>query len=204
MVRRVALAALAALAACTATDGTSCPGVSVSRFDFALATSAGADVDGDGTAETVSGCLPDGDVPAGTFTPPVPGEGGTNASFVAKLTLTSTGNAALCVEERFAEPRFGDRTGDAYRFDDVTFPDADLSACGPRCPVAIVQKLGGALCAPDRTPCPEPATGGLEFRGWVVDEFVVPENAAGSDAYDCGQCRGTCRAVYDLAGTALP
>jgi hypothetical protein len=198
--RRLAPIALAALAACTETDTSTCPGQAVGRFDFALALSSGAVVGGE---TVVSGCVPRDDVPAGTFTPPEPGLGGTRASFLATVADEGLTGAALCTGERFADPRFGTRAGDAYVFDDASWEPADLGACGPRCPVRLVEKVGGALCGPGHGACPEPASGGLEFRGWVVDEFDVPEDAPGEDTYDCGTCRGTCRAVYDLAGTAV-
>ncbi len=209
--------ALAASTACTSSDVATCPGQPIGTYAFSFTIDTdGADMNfdgvpddanGDGVPDVISGCIPRGTVPAGTFVPPSPGDlvdpsspDGPRfaAPFDAVLSTEET-TAALCTGHRFASPLLGTVTavasGEALVFGDLVSDGAALTAaqCGPRCPVTIVEEVGGLLSAD-----------GASFAGYVVDTFDVPENAPGDTTYDCGACSGTCRAVYALAGSRLP
>lgn len=188
-------------------EGFSCPGVPAGRFHFVYSDPpAGVDVGG---TVLVSGCVPrqgqGGEIPAGIYVPP---NGSTLPEFDATITLEGADDAAFCAS---SSTRFGTRTGADLAFADATFDGAVLSAneagqgvCGTACPVRLVQRLGGTLCGgPDWPPCPVPGAS-VEFHGYVVDEFEVPEAVAGGPTYDCAPCSGTCRGVWLLTGTSLP
>ena len=217
MSRRLRLAPLLALALASAcsSEADDCPGEPLGDYLFTFAADAdGADLDldgvpddadGDGQPDVVSGCVPRGDVPAGTFVPPAPGEpvdpsdpSGPRFADPFGATLSAGGaTVALCTEVRFADPRIGTRQavpdGEALSFVEATSTGASVGQCGPRCPVTMRERLA-LLLAPD----------GSVPRGTLVDEFDVPVNAPGEDTYACGACSGTCRAVYEVTGALVP
>jgi hypothetical protein len=207
--------ALVLALACSREDVSECPGQPIGVYVFTFAADAdGADLDvdgvpddgdGDGQPDVTSGCVPRGDVPAGTFDPPAPGEpvdpanpGGPRFADPFDATLSADGTTvALCTGLRFADPRIGTREataeGQALSFGELTSTGASVGQCGPRCPVTMRERLA-LLLAPD----------GSVPRGTLVDEFDVPVNAPGEDTYDCGSCGGTCRAVYEVSGALVP
>jgi hypothetical protein len=207
--------AIALLLACSQDEVAECPGTPIGAYRITFAADAdGADLDvdgvpddgdGDGLPDVVSGCVPRGEVPAGTFAPPAPGDpvdpadpDGPRIADAFDATLSFEGaTVALCTGGRFADPRIGTSQataeGAALAFVELPSTGASVGQCGPRCPVAMRERLA-LLLAPD----------GSVPRGTLVDEFDVPVNAPGEDTYDCGSCGGTCRAVYEVSGARLP